>query len=93
MPKTPKPPASNQELFPGEAEPKDFESAIQELEKLVVEMEEGRLSLEDSLAAYKRGVSLSAYCQRSLDNAETQIKALENGVLKDFKPQGRNGDA
>jgi exodeoxyribonuclease VII small subunit len=56
-------------------------------------MEEGRLSLEDSLAAYKRGVSLSAYCQRSLDNAETQIKALENGVLKDFKPQGRNGDA
>ncbi|MBK9324915.1 MAG: exodeoxyribonuclease VII small subunit [Thiobacillaceae bacterium] len=93
MPKTPKPPATNQELFPGEAEPKDFESAIQELEKLVVEMEEGRLSLEDSLAAYKRGVSLSAYCQRSLDNAETQIKALENGVLKDFKPQGRNGDA
>ena len=93
MPKTPKPPAANQELFPGEAEPKDFESAIQELEKLVVEMEEGRLSLEDSLAAYKRGVSLSAYCQRSLDNAETQIKALENGVLKDFKPQGRNGDA
>ena len=60
MPKTPKPPATNQELFPGEAEPKDFESAIQELEKLVVEMEEGRLSLEDSLAAYKRGVSLSA---------------------------------
>ena len=93
MPKTPKPPATNQELFPGEAEPKDFESAIQELEKLVVEMEEGRLSLEDSLAAYKRGVSLSAYCQRSLDNAETQIKALENGVLKDFKPQGLNGDA
>ena len=93
MPKTPKPPATNQELFPGTAEPKEFESAIQELEKLVVEMEEGRLSLEDSLAAYKRGVSLSAYCQRSLDNAETQIKALENGVLKDFKPQGRNGDA
>lgn len=94
MPKPSKPAPVTQELFPTDADqPKDFESAIQELEKLVVEMEEGRLSLEDSLAAYKRGVSLSAYCQRSLDNAETQIKALENGVLKDFKPQGRNGDA
>jgi exodeoxyribonuclease VII small subunit len=93
MPKTPKPPAANQELFPGETEPKDFESAIQELEKLVEEMEAGRLTLEDSLAAYKRGVALSAYCQRTLDHAEIQIQALENGVLKDFKPQGRNGDA
>ena len=92
MPKTPKPPATNQELFPLDAEPKDFESAIQELEKLVGEMEAGKLSLEESLAAYKRGVALSAYCQRTLDNAEMQIKVLENGVLKDFKPEGRNGD-
>jgi exodeoxyribonuclease VII small subunit len=93
MPKTPKPPATNQELFPADAEqPKDFESAIQELEKLVEEMETGKLSLEESLAAYKRGVALSAYCQRTLDDAEMQIKVLENGVLKDFKPEGRNGD-
>jgi exodeoxyribonuclease VII small subunit len=92
MPKTPKPPATNQELFPADAEPKDFESAIQELEKLVEEMEAGKLPLEESLAAYKRGVALSAYCQRTLDNAEMQIKVLENGVLKDFKPEGRNGD-
>jgi exodeoxyribonuclease VII small subunit len=92
MPKNQKPPAANQELFPGETEPKDFESAIQELEQLVEEMEAGKLSLEESLAAYKRGVALTTYCQRTLDNAEMQIKVLENGVLKDFKPEGRNGD-
>ena len=93
MPKNQKPPGSNQELFPGETEPENFESAMRELEQLVEEMEGGKLSLEASLAAYKRGVSLTAYCQRALDNAEMQIKVLENGVLKDFKPEGRNGDA
>lgn len=93
MPKTPKSPSPNQELFPAESEPKDFESAMAELEKLVEEMETGRLSLEESLAAYKRGVALSTYCQRTLDDAEMQIRILENGTLKDFKPEGRSGDA
>lgn len=93
MPKTPKPPSPNQELFPADSEPKDFESAMAELEKLVEAMEAGKLTLEESLAAYKRGVALSAYCQRTLDDAEMQIKILENGSLKDFKPEGRGGDA
>ncbi len=93
MPKTPKPPSPNQELFPAESEPKDFESAMTELEKLVDEMETGSLTLEQSLAAYKRGVALSAFCQRTLEDAELQIKVLENGSLRDFKPEGRSGDA
>jgi exodeoxyribonuclease VII small subunit len=90
MPKTQKPPAANHDLFPGETEPRDFESALKELEKLVEEMETGKLSLEAALAAYKRGVALSTYCQRTLDDAEMQVKILENGVLKDFKPEGRD---
>jgi exodeoxyribonuclease VII small subunit len=93
MSRNAKPAAANQELFPAEAEPKDFESAIQELEKLVEDMEGGKLTLEESLAAYKRGVALSAYCQRTLDAAEMQVQILENGRLRDFKPEGRNGDA
>ena len=93
MPKPPKPPSPNQELFPAESEPKDFESALQELEQLVQDMESGKLSLEASLAAYKRGMALSAFCQRTLDDAEMQIRILENGTLRDFKPEGRNGDA
>ena len=93
MPKPPKTPSPNQELFPADSEPEDFETALQELEQLVEEMESGKLSLEASLAAYKRGMALSSFCQRTLDDAELQIKVLENGVLKDFKPEGRNGDA
>lgn len=66
--------------------PKDFESALAEMEALVAEMESGDLPLEVSLAAYKRGMELSAYCQKALADAETQVKILENGLLKDFDP-------
>ena len=72
-------------------EPKDFESALKELEALVLDMENGDLSLEDSLAAYKRGMELSVFCQKKLEDAELQIKVLENGVLKDYIPRGRDG--
>jgi exodeoxyribonuclease VII small subunit len=66
--------------------PKNFESAVAELEGLVSSMEAGNLSLEDSLAAYKRGMELTGYCQKTLADAEQQVKVLENGLLKDFNP-------
>jgi len=66
------------------AKPKDFESAIQELEQVVADMESGKLSLEASLTAYKRGMELSAFCQKTLEEAEQQVKILEKGMLKDF---------
>ena len=69
--------------------PSNFESAIAELEGLVAAMEAGSLTLEDSLAAYKRGVELTAYCQKTLTSAEQQVKILENGLLKDFQPDGK----
>jgi exodeoxyribonuclease VII small subunit len=68
--------------------PKDFESAIAELEGLVAAMESGRLSLEEAMAHYRRGVELTAYCQKTLAEAEQQVKILENGLLKDFQPDG-----
>ena len=64
--------------------PKDFESAIQELEALVSEMESGRLNLEAALTAYKRGSELTAYCQKTLDAADQQVKVLDGGLLKDL---------
>lgn len=73
MPKTDKTPS-----------PKDFESAMQALEQVVAELESGKLSLEDSLAAYKRGTELSAFCQKTLEAAQQQVQILENGELKDF---------
>jgi exodeoxyribonuclease VII small subunit len=66
------------------APPKDFESALQELETLVAEMESGGLNLEAALAAYKRGSELAAWCQKTLDAADQQVKVLDNGALKDL---------
>ena len=74
MPKTSKPPSS--------APP--FESALAELEKIVEAMEEGQMPLEQSLAAYKRGAELLKVCQAQLQDAQQQVKILENGVLKNF---------
>lgn len=61
-----------------------FETALAELEKIVEAMEEGQMPLEQSLAAYKRGVELLKLCQTQLQDAQQQVKILENGVLKNF---------
>jgi exodeoxyribonuclease VII small subunit len=63
-----------------------FESAVAELEKIVDSMETGQLSLEESLASYKRGAELLKFCQSTLQEAAQQVKLLENGVLKSFGP-------
>jgi exodeoxyribonuclease VII small subunit len=61
-----------------------FESALSELEKIVTSMEAGQLPLEQSLAAYKRGAELLKYCQGALQDAQQQVKILEDDVLKNF---------
>jgi len=62
----------------------NFESALGELESIVERMEEGQLSLEQSLAAYKRGAELLKLCQAQLADAQQQVKVLEAGALKNF---------
>jgi hypothetical protein len=37
-------------------------------------------------------MELSTFCQKKLEDAEQQIKVLENGVLKDYIPRGRDGN-
>lgn len=61
-----------------------FETALAELEKIVEAMEEGQMPLEQSLAAYKRGAELLKVCQSQLQDAQQQVKILENSVLKNF---------
>jgi exodeoxyribonuclease VII small subunit len=63
-----------------------FEAALAELEQIVQSMEGGRLPLEESLAAYRRGSELLKHCQQQLSDAERQIQILENGTLRDFEP-------
>ena len=54
----------------------DFETALQELETLVEKMEQGDLSLEDSLNHFERGVKLSRTCQQALKTAEQKVEIL-----------------
>ena len=61
-----------------------FESALTELENIVARMEDGQLSLEQSLATYKRGAELLKFCQAQLADAQQQVKVLEAGALKNF---------
>ena len=65
-------------------DPVSFETALTELEKIVANMEAGQMPLEQSLAAYKRGAELLKYCQNALQDAQQQVKVLEEGVLKSF---------
>lgn len=69
-----------------------FEVALAELEQVVADMESGKLSLEDSLTAYKRGAELLQACRERLADAQQQVTILEDGVLKDFSVNGKRGD-
>ena len=68
--------------------PEDFETALAELEALVATMESGSLALEQSLAAYARGVALTRLCQQKLAQAEQQVNVLEAGMLRPFEGLG-----
>ena len=68
--------------------PKDFETALAELERIVASMEGQQLPLAESLAAYKRGAALVTFCQSALKDAQQQIEILERGVRKTFSPDG-----
>lgn len=66
-------------------DPRSFEAALAELEKIVSSMEAGQMPLEQSLAAYKRGAELLKLCQSALQDAQQQVKVLEEGILRDFE--------
>lgn len=66
----------------------NFEEALTELEQLVETMEDGELSLEESLKQFEKGIALASSCQQSLQKAEQKVEQLieKNGELlsKDF---------
>ncbi|MFC4728518.1 exodeoxyribonuclease VII small subunit [Coralloluteibacterium thermophilus] len=55
-----------------------FEQSLDALEALVLKMEKGDLSLDDSLAAYERGVGLYRQCRSALEQAELRVKLLSD---------------
>jgi len=70
--------------------PLSFEAALAELEQVVADMESGKLPLEESLAAYQRGAELLRQCRSRLEDAQQQVRILEDGTLKDFPVNGDN---
>lgn len=54
----------------------NFEQSIEELDKLVSKLEDGELSLEESLAAFERGINLTKSCQQHLSEAEQKVSLL-----------------
>ena len=64
-----------------------FEKALEELEALVVRMEDGKLPLEESLAAYQRGAELIKFCESKLADAQARIAILDGGELREFNPE------
>jgi exodeoxyribonuclease VII small subunit len=62
--------------------PDNYEMALAELEGLVARMEGGALSLEESLAAYRRGAALVGFCQQQLEKVEQQVRVLDGDTLK-----------
>lgn len=70
-----------------------FERSLDELESLVLKMEQGEMSLDDTLAAYERGVGLFRRCQQALEQAELRVKLLSDPAdpdsSEDFLPDER----
>ncbi|MDX6444845.1 MAG: exodeoxyribonuclease small subunit [Blastocatellia bacterium] len=58
------------------AKPKTFETSLEELERIVRELEQGELTLEKSLELFEQGVKLSRDCQERLSQAERRIEIL-----------------
>lgn len=61
----------------------NFEQALEELNTLVNRMEQGGLSLEESLAHFEKGIALTRGCQKALAEAEQKVQILmeKNGEL------------
>jgi exodeoxyribonuclease VII small subunit len=68
----------------------DFEVAMRDLEALVDRLEHGDLPLEESLAAFERGVMLTRACQTALKDAEQKVEILlkkaGESIAEEFAP-------
>lgn len=69
----------------------NFEKTLTELEQLVETMEEGDLSLEESLKHFERGIVLTKACQQALNDAEQKVRILlekeGKSELEQFNPE------
>lgn len=71
---------------------KDFEKALQQLEKIVSRMESGELGLEESLNQFEQGIKLAKNCQDTLTDAESRVEQLieKNGLQQTIPFEDEN---
>lgn len=62
--------------MPKKKPPTLFEDSLAELEQLVTQLEQGDISLEESLKSFERGVNLTRTCQKALQEAEQKVQIL-----------------
>jgi exodeoxyribonuclease VII small subunit len=62
--------------------PASYEAALDELERLVAQLDAGQLPLDQLLSQYQRGAVLLAFCRERLDAVEQQIQVLDGQTLK-----------
>ncbi len=67
--------------------PSSYEQALQELDRLVGELESGQMPLDQVLSGYQRGAFLLQFCRERLTAVEQQIEVLDNGTLKPWKTE------
>ena len=68
---------------------KSFEEQMEELEKIVSELESGNLNLDESVSKFEEGINISKECNKILEEAERKITILVN---KDGKMQEEDFD-
>ncbi len=69
-----------QDLLANDPEQLSFEAAIERLEELALQLENGEISIESSLAAYEEGQKLFQLCQQKLTDAEKKLRQLDELV-------------
>ena len=87
--------AENNENCKNERNINSFEEAVRELEAIVEKLEKGDLTLDESIECFQRGVWLSKFCGRKLDEAEKRISVLiedEHGeIAEELLAEGHGG--
>jgi exodeoxyribonuclease VII small subunit len=67
--------------------PATYEAAMKELDQIAERLESGEVPLDQLLSGYQRAAVLMQFCKERLQSVEDQIKVLDDGVLKIWKPQ------
>ena len=62
-----------------------FEEALKKLEKIVEDLEQGELSLDEALKKYQEGIELSRICSQRLENAKKKIEVLVKNKKGDLE--------